>query len=1167
MPAGVIERGNYQILLRIPGVFTDLDQLRDTVVAVRDGVPIQLREIASVDDTFQRVTRVARINDREGMRLAVYKQSGQNTVNVAERVLKEIGEIQRDIPQIELLPTSNSAEYIRRAIDNVGSSAMWGSVLAILALLVFLVNIRSTLVVAVSIPISLVGTIALIYFGGFTLNTMTLGALALGIGQLIDSSIVVLENIYRMEEGGVPALKASIDGVNEVAAPIAVGAITTCVVFLPMIFMKGMSGVMFKQLAYVVSFANLMGLFVALTMVPMLSSRLIRVVKPVDPNTKKPLERLANVFLNGFRKLENWYKRLLHKALDHRVFVLGSVAALLIGCLFLIRLVGNEFMPATDENEVRVSFEMEVGTRLEVMGKTFATATEIVKQAVPEIVSREDSFGGGGWRSGANTGNMTLKLVPRDKRSRSTEDIAVDLRKKLANIPGTVVRTRASGGQMMFGMRGGGGQERLQIEIRGYDLAVSEALARKVQEVVKTVKGVTDTRVSREVGNPEELLVIDRQAAADMKLSVSEIGQSIQTVLSGTQASYFRESGREFRILVKVKDSEFLNIQDILDLTVSNSEGEQISLRNVIATRPRRGPIRIERRDRERVVTVSGEIAGRDLGSVIDESREAMRSIPIPRNFSIGFTGDYVEQQKANKELLQSIILALILVYMIMAMLYESLRDPFIVMFSVPLAAIGVILTLFLTKTSFNMQSYIGLIMLGGIVVNNAIIIVDYTNLLRQRDKMPIREAIEEAGRRRLRPILMTAFTAVMATFPLALGLGEGGEAQAPLARTVIGGLLSSTLITLIVVPVVYNIFEDFRRKKEHGEAADGAAKTGGRVTGVRKGDMYRRYVSPFSSRLHRIDGSVPIAAIMPNGSIHMIDLTEYGWNAALAAAFGECADEGLVPGRVIRQSRDRSSRRDGRRRGRRRGLGPVPSSGPRPRRLPGRRRLGGRAAGRRRSRRHRGPPAAPERLHEEGGRGGRRGPGRRGQRRHRVPRQRPRRRLQRAADRALPDDGLVERGRAGHRAQQGRPPAGPPGRHRRNRGVAPGVPIVAVRALAEGGLEGLAPYLRAGRTVALLGSSGVGKSTMINRLLGEERFATASMSDAAAGRGRHTTTARELVRLPGGALLDRYARACASSGSGRTTKAWTGPSTRSTASRPDAGSPIAATSMSRGAP
>ncbi|MBE3130207.1 MAG: efflux RND transporter permease subunit [Acidobacteria bacterium] len=815
MPAGVIEKGNYEVLVRIPGVFTGLDQLRDTVIAFRDGVPIQLKEIASVDDSFRRITRVVRINDMAGTRLAVYKQSGENTVRVAEGVLKEIAEIQRDLPQIQIVPVSNSAEYIKRAINNVGSSALVGGVLAVLALLVFLASIRSTLVIAVSIPISLIGTIALIYFGGFTLNTMTLGGLALGIGMLVDSSIVVLENIYRMQEGGVPRLKAAIDGTNEVAAPIIAGALTTCVVFLPMIFIRGMSGVMFKQLAYVVSFANLCGLFVALTMVPMLSSRLIHVVVPPGPHSRKPLERIVRILLNGFRKMENGYKALLHKALDHRALVLGFTGLLLVGCLFLIRLVGTEFMPATDESEVRVTVEMEVGTRLEVMNRKFLTVTEIVKREVPEMVGHEESFGGGGWRSGANSGNLTIKLKTRGERSRSSEQIAVDLRKKLADIPGVVIRTRASGGQMMFGMRGGGGQERLQVEIRGYDLSVSEAMARQVKGLVGAVKGVTDVRISREIGNPEELFIIDRQAAADMKLSVNDIGRSIQTVLTGTQASVFREAGREFRILVKVKDSEKMDIQSILDLTIMNAAGDQVSLRNVVNVQPRRGPIRIERRDRERVVTVSGEISGRDLGSVMADTREVLRSVPIPRNFSIGFTGDYEEQRKANRELLLSIILALVLVYMIMAMLYESLRDPFIVMFSVPLAAIGVILMLFLTRTSFNIQSYIGCIMLGGIVVNNAIIIVDYTNLLRQRDKMPIRQAIEEAGRRRLRPILMTAFTAVMATLPLALGLGEGGEAQAPLARSVIGGLTSSTLITLIVVPVIYSLFEDFRRRKE----------------------------------------------------------------------------------------------------------------------------------------------------------------------------------------------------------------------------------------------------------------------------------------------------------------------------------------------------------------
>jgi len=815
LPAGIIEKGNYEVLVRIPGIYTNLDQIKDTVMATREGVPIKLKEIASIEDTFRRITRIVRINDKPGTRIAIYKQSGKNTVAVAEGVLKEIESIQQDIPQIQLIPVSNSSQYIKNAINNVGSSAIYGGILAVVVLLIFLTNLRSTLVIATSIPISIIATFGLIYFGGFTLNVMTLGGLALGVGMLVDSSIVVLENIYRMQESGDSPMKAALLGTREVAAPIIAGALTTCVVFIPLVFMRGMSGIMFKQLAYVVSFANLCGLFVALTLVPMLSSRLLRHTQLANPNPKNLKERVVRIARQFFRGLENGYKRLLHYSLDHTALVLGITALLLAGSLALIKLVGSEFMPATDEGEVRVSVEMEVGTRLNIMNEKSRMITEMIRREVPEVQTIEEGFGGGGWRGGANTGNITIKLKPKSERSRSSEAVATDLRRKLSNIPGVIIRTRASGGQMMFGVRGGGGQERVQVEIRGYDLEIGEALAQQVKRIVENVEGVTDVRLSREIGNPEELFVIDRQKAADMKLSVTQIGRTIQTVLTGTQASLYREAGHEFRILVKVKDSERMDIDDILDLTLTNADGEPISLRNVVNVSPRRGPMRIERRDRERVVSISGEIAGRDLGSILSDIRRGLRSVPIPRNFSIAFTGDYEERQKAFRELLLSIILAIMLVYMIMAMLYESIRDPFIVMFSVPLAAIGVILMLFLTKTTFNVQSYIGCIMLGGIVVNNAIILVDYTNLLRRRDNMELRKAIEEAGRRRLRPILMTAFTAVMATIPLALGIGEGGEAQAPLARAVIGGLTSSTLITLVVVPVVYSLFEGRRARRK----------------------------------------------------------------------------------------------------------------------------------------------------------------------------------------------------------------------------------------------------------------------------------------------------------------------------------------------------------------
>jgi HAE1 family hydrophobic/amphiphilic exporter-1 len=402
---------------------------------------------------------------------------------------------------------------------------------------------------------------------------------------------------------------------------------------------------------------------------------------------------------------------------------------------------------------------------------------------------------------------MRIALKPVMERARSSEQIAAALRPKLARIPGMTVRTRV--GQGMFFLRMGmGGTEAVQVDIRGHDLDVADALAQRVKQILMQVKGVTDVRLSREAGGPEELIHVDRQKAADSKVTVSEVANMLQTALSGTRASDFRESGNEYAIIVKLKDAEHMDLRDVLDLTVTNAQGNPVVLRNLVRMESRTGPVRITRKNQERVVTVSANISGRDMGAVIADTAQALRTVPVARDFSIAFAGDYEEQQKAFRELLLSIILALILVYMVMACQYESLRDPFVVMFSVPLAAIGVVLLLFLTNTTFNVQSYIGCIMLGGIVVNNAILLVDHTNLLRRRDGLVLRDAIEEAGRRRLRPILMTALTTILGLLPLALALGEGSETQAPLARAVIGGLTSSTLITLVFVPVMYSVFE-----------------------------------------------------------------------------------------------------------------------------------------------------------------------------------------------------------------------------------------------------------------------------------------------------------------------------------------------------------------------
>ncbi len=812
VPGGTLERGNLEITVRTPGEYTSLEELRNTVVTIREGSPIRLGEIASVEDTTARVTRIIRINGKPGIHLSISKQSGTNTVQVARKVLREIERINRDIPQIQLTPIINTSKYIERSIANVSRAAMYGGILAVFVLFFFLRNLPSTFVIAAAIPIAIIATFALIYFNGFTLNIMTLGGLALGVGMMVDSAIVVLENITRLREDGFEGTRAAIDGSEEVTAAIVAGTLTTLAVFLPLIFLQGMVGVLFKQLAFVISFALLCSLFVALTLVPMLSARLHKPVTLENGNNRH--HRIYRASERLFKSVENGYKQFLDVALNHRIIVIVGAVLLVGGSLLLVPLVGFEFMPASDEGEVRVTAQMETGTRLDVFENIMQPLEARVVRMVPEIERWLTSVSGSWHGGGGRSGQIRMTLKPAKERSRSSEEIASTLRRQLTDIPGVQIRTRA--GQGMFMMRrGGGGSERIEIEILGHDLQIADALSEQIQRVVKTVEGVTDVRLSRDSGSPENLIMIDRAKASDMKLTVSQIANMLKTMMQGTVATYYREGGDEYPIRVKVKDAEKMEMDELLNLTLTNSAGEAVVLRNVVRVESQTGPTTIERKNQERIVSLSVNISGRDMGSIITDIREQLRAIPVPRDFSINFGGDVEEQQKAFGELLVSLILALVLVYMVMACLYESLRDPFVVMFSVPLAIIGVVLMLFLTRTTFNVQSFIGCIMLGGIVVNNAILLVDHINQLRRRDGLPLREAIEEAGRRRLRPILMTSLTTMLALSPLAIGIGEGGEAQAPLARAVIVGLFSSTLITLVFIPVIYSIFEASLKKKK----------------------------------------------------------------------------------------------------------------------------------------------------------------------------------------------------------------------------------------------------------------------------------------------------------------------------------------------------------------
>jgi HAE1 family hydrophobic/amphiphilic exporter-1 len=816
LPAGQIDQGRYEVTVRTPGEFASVREIADTVVMSGPGGVVRVSDIARVMDTNADLTRIVRIGGDLGVRLAVRKQTEANTAEVANRVLAAVDEVNRAYPQVTVTPVVNQGQYIERSIRNVGMSIVYGGGLAVLVLLVFLRNIRSTLVIAVSIPLSVIATFALVYLGGLTLNLMTLGGLALGIGMMVDNSIVVLENIYRRRhELGEERSVAAVAGAGEVATAIVASTLTTLVIFLPLAFAQGVSGALFQQMALVVAFSLVVSLFVALTLVPMLSSRFLKNGGGGPGRGPSWLERVG---VRVFGAIESFYLAVLRDVLRARVLTVALAFGLLAASALLVPSIGTEFLPPSDEGEVRVSGEMEVGTRLDLVDRQTRLMESLVFPHVPEMIGSVVSVGASGWNPGdAAEGSIQMTLTPVTERERSNTEIADDLRRRLESaVPGMTVRTRAPQGQRML-ERLVGGDDGLTLEIRGYDLEALDLLAAEAAGVMEQVPGITDVRVSRESGVPQELVRIDRDKAADLGVSVRRIASTLETALGGTRAGQYREGGQEHEILVRLRDARSIPLDQILDLTVRSDRGEDVSLRNLVSIDPDRGPLLIERKDQQRYATVQANVSGRDLGSIASDILARLEAIPRPIGYDFVLAGAYEEQQKAFRELQIMFVLAIVLVYMVLATQYESLRDPVVVMFSVPTAAVGVIVALYLTGTTLNIQSYIGCIMLGGIVVNNAILLVDQAGRLRRDEGMPGREALIEAGRRRLRPILMTSLTTILGLMPLALGIGEGAEAQAPLARAVVGGLLFSTLVTLVLVPAVYSLAHPEPRRTPGG--------------------------------------------------------------------------------------------------------------------------------------------------------------------------------------------------------------------------------------------------------------------------------------------------------------------------------------------------------------
>ena len=800
-PGGNVKDGLKDLYVRAIGEYESIDQVADVVITRVDGRPVRVRDVANVRSDYEDVGRLTEVNGTPVVQFRVQKQSGANTVSVSQDVRAELERINADRNDINLTVISDQSTFIQQSIDNVQSAAIWGSLLAIFVLYFFLRNSSTTFIIALSIPISLIATFGLLYFGNLSLNMMTFGGLALGIGLIVDNAIVVLENIIRQREEQETDLKeAASVGTREVAGAIIASTLTTSVIFLPIMFMQGTTSTLFLALALVVVFSLACSLLVALTLVPMLSSQFLTVEKGTpDAGTR------GGRFRRKVDQFERWYAGKVRAATQQRLAIFGIATLLVIGAGVLLPFVPVELAPSTDSNEIDIDLRMDEGTNLAVVASYLQELEDIVQEVVPEgavsNIAAEISRG---------RGEVEIAMPNPEDRTISSEALADKIREVTAGaIPGAEVRVRAQAGLWILRrlFSGGGGDEALQLQLLGYDQEEALRVARQIRQRMERVEGIEGVRIGGEddEGQPEQVVRLDRDRIAQLGLSIQDVGRAVQLSLGGGQAGSFREGGDEYTIRVRMQPEDRRTTQDVSNIILRTPEGETVPLSAVSKQERQRGPDRISRVNSQRVTYISANLeSGLALNDAVNRVRAELSDLTLPSDFTIVFGGEYEEQQRAQRDFLIAILMALALIYMVMAGQFERFLDPLIVMFSVPLALVGVVPMLYLTGTTFNIQSFMGLIMLIGIVVNNAIVLIDYINLMRRERGMELVEAVVEAGRLRLRPILMTTVTTILALFPLAMGWGAGGEIQAPLARTVIGGLTASTLITLLLIPVIY---------------------------------------------------------------------------------------------------------------------------------------------------------------------------------------------------------------------------------------------------------------------------------------------------------------------------------------------------------------------------
>jgi len=813
IPGGHLIKGSEEYIVRTTGKYKNVQQIADTVMKMENGVPVYVKDVASVEDSHKEIRHYSKTNMKDSVIMWITKESGANTVEIVDNVTKELEKIKDILPSdVKILNVWDTSKLIRDSVERLRETAFWGGSIAFLVLLFFLWNLRTTLTLAISIPFAIITTFIAIYFARYTLNMITLSGLALSVGMILDNSIVVLENIFRHLQEGKERKEAARIGSTEVSMAITASTLTSVIVFLPMVFTAGLTGQFAKPLGVTVTFALFASLLIALTMVPMIASRFLK--------TKS--SNKEGRFLTTIKSL---YKNTLEKSLHHRLLTLiAGISLFIISLLIFSFFIGGEVLPKLDEIYTSGIVKLAPGNSLDETYK-FVKKVEKGIMEEPEFrsvismtglseASKYDTAQGAG-AAGVNESMIFYEIAPKGERKRTAVEFMEVIRSKVPPLTkGTFYFMQTND----YFTRGG--ERPIEIKLFGRDLAILKKISDQVAEALRKEKEIVDIDNSLKMGKPEVQISVDRDKASSMGITVSNVASTVDAAFLGKKVTKFRDQGDEYDIRVRFSERDRKSTRHLSNVLISSPRGFLVNLIDIAKIREGRGPIKIEREDQERVVIISADTTSSDLRGLESKVKRILDTIPLPEGYYFRYGGSLEDMQELMITMFFTIGLIILLVYMVMASQFESLTHPLSIMFAVPMSIVGVALALFLTGTTLSVMSFIGIMILIGVVVNNGIVLIDYVNQLRTKG-LGKNEAIIQGGLTRIRPILMTTLTTILALLPMALNKGEGAELFSPISITLFGGLLVSTLLTLLIVPSIYSMIDDasvWARKKLHRE-------------------------------------------------------------------------------------------------------------------------------------------------------------------------------------------------------------------------------------------------------------------------------------------------------------------------------------------------------------